>query len=80
MASKSEDPASSCVASRGDAINKPGLWMQLRVARFKDLSPIAEHRDRNVILLTLASLSQSLTLPVSRDHLIAQSFPETIAA
>src|SRR5271156_1135711 len=46
----------------------------------RDLAPGAEQRDRNVILLTLAFLSRSLTLAVSFPHLIAQVYPETIAA
>ena len=44
----------------------------MRVARVRDFAPGAEHRDRNVIPLTLAFLSRSLTLAVSRPHLIAQ--------
>jgi hypothetical protein len=50
------------------------------VTRFRDLTLGAEHRDCNVILLTLALLSRSLTLAVSCPHLIAQVYPERIAA
>jgi hypothetical protein len=44
------------------------------------LAPGAEHRDGNVILLTFAFLSRSLTLAVYRPHLIAQVYAEPIAA
>ena len=50
----------------------------MRVARVRDLAPGAEHRDRNVILVTLAFLSRSLTLAVSRPHLIARSMPRRL--
>jgi hypothetical protein len=54
------------------------------VTGIRDLAPAAEHRtehrDRNVILSTLALVSRSLTLSVSRPHLIAQVQAETIAA
>jgi hypothetical protein len=53
---------------------------RLRVARVKDLFPGTEHRERHVILVTLAFLSRSLTLAISRPHLITQIYAEKIAA
>jgi hypothetical protein len=53
---------------------------RLPVNRVRDSAPGVEHRDRNVILLTLAFLSRSLTLAISHPHLIAQVYPETMAA
>ena len=41
----------------------------MRAARVRDLAPGAEHRDRNVIPLTLALLSRSLTLAAYRPPL-----------
>jgi hypothetical protein len=51
---------------------------RLPVNRVRDSAPGAEHQDRNVILLTLAFLSRSLTLAISHAHLIAQVYPETM--
>jgi len=53
---------------------------RLPVNRVRDSATGAEHRDRNVILLALAFLSRSLTLAISHPHLIAQAYPETMAA
>ena len=53
---------------------------RLPVNRVRDSAPGAEHRERSVILLTLALLSRSLILAVSLPHLIAQVYPETIAS
>jgi hypothetical protein len=38
----------------------------------------AEHQDRNVILLTLALPSRSLTWAVSHLHLIAEAYAEAM--
>jgi hypothetical protein len=46
-----------------------------RGRRIRDLTPGVEHRDRNVILSTLAFVSRSLTLAISHPHLIAQVMP-----
>jgi len=52
---------------------------QLRVNRARDSTSGTEHRASDVIPLTLAFPSRSLTPATSLPHLIAQVYVETIA-
>jgi hypothetical protein len=66
-------------ASKSGTMPQAEEGVGLRV-KVRDLTRGAERRIPDVILLTLAFLSQSLTLAVSLSRLISQVYPQTIAA